>query len=101
MPEGLLLHVADFHSWEAAAAWEDLKLGLKHFGVIEKLATVGERRWHPDMAIFCKPFAKAAVRYFDCDAAAETQKWLAKTSALGVLSWQESSSWDWTRILSR
>jgi hypothetical protein len=71
--------MAGFQGWEAAAAWEDLKLGVRHFADIEKIAMVGETKWQHGMAMFCKPFTKAAVRYFDHAAAAEAQKWLAET----------------------
>lgn len=75
----LLFDMTDFHGWEAAAAWEDLKLGLKHFADIEMIAMVGESKWQHGMAIFCKPFTQAAVRYFDHSCVAEAQKWLAET----------------------
>ncbi|MEO8060713.1 MAG: STAS/SEC14 domain-containing protein [Burkholderiales bacterium] len=74
----LLIDMADFHGWDAAAAWEDLKLGVKHFADIEKIAVIGETRWQHAMASFCKPFARAAVRYFDHGAAAEARRWLAE-----------------------
>jgi hypothetical protein len=74
----LLVDMSDFHGWEASAAWEDFKFGLKHFGDIERLAMVGEERWQHGMAIFCKPFTKATVRYFDHTDSAEARKWLAE-----------------------
>lgn len=74
----LLFDTTDFHGWDAAAAWEDLKLGLKHFADIERIAMVGETRWQRCMAIFCKPFTTATVRYFDHVAIAEAHKCLAE-----------------------
>jgi hypothetical protein len=38
---------------------------VKHFSDIERLAFVGDRKWEAGMAAFCKPFTRAAVRYFD------------------------------------
>lgn len=75
----LLFDMANFHGWEVAAAWEDLKLDLHHYADIEKIAMVGENKWQHGMAIFLKPFTKAAVRYFDHSAAAEAHQWLAET----------------------
>ncbi|MBK5103706.1 MAG: STAS/SEC14 domain-containing protein [Burkholderiales bacterium] len=75
----LLFDMSGFHGWEASAAWEDLKFGVKHFADIERLAMVGEKKWQQGMATFCKPFTKAAVRYFDHADAAEARKWLAET----------------------
>jgi hypothetical protein len=73
----LLFDMTNFHGWEASAAWEDLKFGVKHFPDIERLAMVGEKKWQHGMATFCKPFTKAAVRYFDHADAVEARNWLA------------------------
>ncbi len=74
----LLFEMSAFHGWEAGAAWEDLKFGVKHFADIERLAVVGEKKWQQGMATFVKPFTKAAVRYFDHAEAAEARKWLGE-----------------------
>ena len=73
----ILFDMTGLHGWEAGAMWEDIKLGIKHFDDIERLALVGEKRWQEGMAMFCKPFTKAAIRYFDHADAAEARKWLA------------------------
>jgi hypothetical protein len=72
----VLFHMSAFQGWEASAAWEDFKVGMKHFGDIERLAMVGEKEWQHGMATFCKPFTKATVRYFYDGDAAEARKWL-------------------------
>ncbi len=72
----ILFDMAGFHGWELSAAWEDFKFGIEHFADIERLAMVGEKRWQEGMAIFCKPFTKAEVRYFDHTVAAEARNWL-------------------------
>jgi hypothetical protein len=72
----MLLIMQDFHGWEAAALWEDLKFDLKHFSDIEKLAMVGDRKWEHGMAVFCKPFTTAKIRYFDAAHQQEASDWL-------------------------
>lgn len=72
----LLFELTDFHGWELSAAWEDFKFGIEHFADRDRLAMVGEQQWQHGMAIFCKPFTKATVRYFEHADAAEAQKWL-------------------------
>jgi hypothetical protein len=43
---GLLYHLSDdFSGFEAAAVWDDTKLGLKHFGGWERLAVVSDVEW--------------------------------------------------------
>jgi len=75
----LLFDMTDFHGWELSAAWEDFKLGIEHFSDIERLAMLGDRKWQQGMAVFCKPFTKATVRYFDHADAASARRWLDET----------------------
>jgi hypothetical protein len=72
----LLFELTDFHGWEAGALWDEIKLDIKHFADIERLAVVGDKRWEHDMVTFYKPFTKATIRYFDQATAAEARKWL-------------------------
>ena len=72
----VLVRMHDFHGWTMAALWEDIKFDLKHFGDIERLALVGERKWEAGMAAFCKPFTRATVRYFDEAQAGEADRWI-------------------------
>ena len=72
----VLFDLVGFHGWEASALWEDIKFNVKHFADIERLAMVGEKRWEHGMAMFCKPFTKATIRYFDRADAAKGRKWL-------------------------
>ena len=34
----VLFEMIDFHGWEAAALWDDIRFDLKHFSDIERLA---------------------------------------------------------------
>jgi hypothetical protein len=72
----LLFEMSDFHGWELQAAWDDLKLGVKHFADIERIAMVGDKNWEKLMATFCRPFTKAKIRYFESDTIAEARDWL-------------------------
>ncbi|MBN8420011.1 MAG: STAS/SEC14 domain-containing protein [Verrucomicrobia bacterium] len=72
----VLFDMTDFHGWTLGGVWEDTKFALHHFSNIEKLAMVGNTKWEEGMATFCKPFTKAAIKYFDHSAEAEARKWL-------------------------
>ena len=72
----LLFEMVDFHGWEPQAAWDDLKLGVKHFSDIDRIAMVGDRRWEEWMARFCQPFTMAKVRYFQSAAIDQARHWL-------------------------
>lgn len=72
----LMVELMDFGGWSAGAAWEDTKLGIRHFSDIGKLAFVGDSRWEQGLALFSKPFTAARVKYFDVKETDEAIKWL-------------------------
>ena len=73
----VLFDMIEFHGWELSAAWEDTKFAARHFNDIERLAMVGDKEWQHGMAIFCKPFTRAKVRYFDHATETEVaRRWL-------------------------
>lgn len=74
----ILLQMHDFHGWEVAALWDDIKFDLKHFNDIERLAIVGESKWEKGMSIFCKPFTTAKIQYFDISKLEDARTWIAE-----------------------
>ena len=72
----VLVRMHDFHGWTMGALWEDIKFDLKHFADIERLALVGERKWEAGMAVFCKPFTRAVIRYFEESKYEEALGWI-------------------------
>ncbi|MFP4356175.1 MAG: STAS/SEC14 domain-containing protein [Phycisphaerae bacterium] len=66
----------DFHGWEGGGLWEDIKLNLKHFNDIEKVAMVGDSKWQKGMSAFCKPFTTAEIEYFPPDQAEQADQWV-------------------------
>jgi len=72
----LLVVMHDFHGWTAGALWADTKFATHHFKDIERLAVVGETKWQHGMAVFCKPFTAATVRYFDHTETDHARSWL-------------------------
>ena len=82
----MLVRMHGFHGWTMGAVWEDIKFDLHHFSHIERLAIVGESRWEAGMAVFCKPFTTAKVRYFDESKADEATVWIHEGIAQAVQS---------------
>ncbi len=72
----VLFEMHDFHGWTAGAMWEDIKFDVKHWKDVERLAIVGESKWEQGMAVFCKPFTAAKIKYFDHSQAEEAKSWL-------------------------
>jgi hypothetical protein len=74
----ILFVMHEFHGWTAGALWEDTKFDLKHWRDIERLAIVGETKWQHGMAVFCKPFTTAKIKYFDHSQLDEARAWLTE-----------------------
>lgn len=60
----VLFDMANFHGWEVAAIWDDLKFDLKHFSDIERLAMVGDQKWEQAISALSQLFTTAKVRFF-------------------------------------
>jgi len=60
----LLAQFHDFHGWDTKALWDDIKFSTTHCTKIERVALVGDKTWEKWMAIVCKPFTLAKVKYF-------------------------------------
>lgn len=72
----ILFEMVDFHGWTAGAMWEDTKFGVKHWNDIERLALVGDKKWEKGMSVFCKPFTKAKIEYFDLSERDKAKAWV-------------------------
>ena len=79
----VLVVMEDFHGWTAGALWEDVKFDVKHFKDIERLAIVGESKWQQGMAVFCRPFTTAQIRYFETSRIDEARAWLRGPASEG------------------
>jgi hypothetical protein len=73
----VLFEMKDFHGWTAGALWDDIKFEVKHFADIERLALVGDKKWEQGMAVFCRPFTSATIRFFDSAAIPDARAWLS------------------------
>ena len=73
----ILFEMEDFHGWKASALWEDVKLGFKHWSDIERVAMVGDKAWEKGMSVFCKPFTRAKIQYFDLAEIDQAREWVS------------------------
>jgi hypothetical protein len=74
----ILAHFHDFHGWDAHALWDDIKFATTHCTKIERMALVGESAWQKWMAVICKPFTMAKIRYFDASELEAAKAWIAE-----------------------
>lgn len=72
----MLAHFVDFHGWDLHALWDDTKFAANHYSAVERLALVGDKKWEKWMAKVCKPFTKAAVKYFDATELEAARAWV-------------------------
>lgn len=69
-----LIDASELEGWELRAAWDDLKLGLKHGNEFEKIALYGHKRWQ-EMAVKVGAwFISGELKYFEDEQEALT--WL-------------------------
>ena len=74
----MLAQFHDFHGWDMHALWDDTKFATTHCLKIERIALVGEKTWEKWMAVVCKPFSMAKIRYFDVAQFDAAKAWLAE-----------------------
>lgn len=68
----------DFHGWDLNALWDDIKFSTTHCTKIKRIALVGDKTWEKWMAVVCKPFTMAKVRYFDASEIDAAKAWLGE-----------------------
>lgn len=71
-----LLDATELEGWEARAAWDDFKLGLKHGNEFEKIAIYGNKKWQHIIASIGNWFISGEVRFFEDESSAIT--WINK-----------------------
>jgi hypothetical protein len=72
----VLAQFHDFHGWDLHALWDDIKFSTTHCTKIGRIALVGEKTWEKWMAVVCKPFTMAKIRYFDAKDFEAAKAWL-------------------------
>jgi len=56
---------SQLEGWEARAAWDDFKFGLKHGRQFEKIAIFGNKKWQEYSAKIGSWFVSGEVKYFE------------------------------------
>lgn len=77
----LLIELHDFHGWTAGALWQELRFGIREFDRIHRIAIVGEKPWQKGLALFCKPFTMARIRYYGAERLDQALAWLREASS--------------------
>jgi hypothetical protein len=60
-----LVDCIELEGWELRAAWDDLKLGLKHGNQFMKIAIIGNKRWQEVAAKIGTWLVAGEMEFFD------------------------------------
>lgn len=61
----VLIDATELEGWALRAAWDDLKLGLKHNNQFRKIAIYGNKNWQQLMARVGSWFISGEVKYLE------------------------------------
>jgi hypothetical protein len=76
-----------YEGFELAAAWDDTRLGLKHWSGFERAAIVTDKDWMQTAAKAMAFMMPCPVRAFDLDELTEARRWLSES--LGAIHMAE------------
>lgn len=71
-----------FKGWTLHAFWRDIKFDLQNSSKLNRVAIVGEKKWHELMTDAMKPFTSADIQYFDEKEAEKAMEWISKPKHL-------------------
>jgi hypothetical protein len=72
----ILVTLHDFEGWDVGAMWDEIKWEAKHFNDVDRIAIVGDCRWHKRMVGLCNAFTTGDVRYFPLDELDAAYQWV-------------------------
>ncbi len=78
----VLLDMTDMDGIEPKALWRDLKFDMKHRNDYERVAVVGDQRWHDWATRLFQPIAGGEVRYFDASQRDAAERWIEQCTEL-------------------
>ncbi len=61
----VFLDASELEGWEARAAWDDFKLGMKHGKGFEKIAILGNKKWQELATKISSWFVSGESKYFE------------------------------------
>ncbi|MDN4503295.1 STAS/SEC14 domain-containing protein [Alteromonadaceae bacterium BrNp21-10] len=61
----VLVDASELEGWELRAAWDDLKLGLKHGNEFEKIAVISNQKWLELSVKIGDWFTSGEMRHFE------------------------------------
>jgi hypothetical protein len=78
----------DFSGFSGGAAWEDAKVGMRHFSSFERVAVVSDTDWVRRMVRAFGFVVPGEVRVYGVDGADEARSWVAEPASHGDLRFE-------------
>jgi len=78
----------EFTGFTGAAAWEDAKVGMRHFTAFERIAVVTDVDWVARMVRAFGFVLPGDVRVYDSASAAQAQSWVCEPAPTGRLEFE-------------
>jgi len=72
----LYIQITKIEGIQPSAFIEDVKTYLKHFKDLEKVAVVGNSKWHKFWSGLAGPFLSGELKYFTLDQITEAKAWI-------------------------
>ena len=73
----LLFVLEEFTGWEQQGGWDDVSFFVQHGSAIERIAIVGDPRWHDAALMFAAAgLREAPVRFFTAGELLDARRWL-------------------------
>lgn len=70
----------DFDGYDAAAAWEDFKVGMGHFSRWERIAVITDIEWIGVATRLFSVFLPGTIRVYPNDEAAKARLWITQAA---------------------
>lgn len=72
----LLMIMENFEGWEDASAFlKDLRLDAKYINLFDRIAIVGDKKWHKWGTQLVNPVKKGKLKFFSIDQAEDAWNW--------------------------
>ena len=72
----LYIQITQIEGIQPSAFIEDVKTYFKHFKDLEKIAVVGNSKWHKFWSDLAAPFISGELKYFTLDQITEAKTWI-------------------------
>ena len=90
-----------FEGYDLGAAWDDAKLGIRHWNVWERIAVATDTRWLRDTVGAAGFLVSCPIRTFDLDEVDDARRWLRESLGSIHLEFDDDANRLTIRLLGK